>query len=127
MPVAWSLSPCVSPAGVLVDVLSSRDLRGIGRKGQEFERLWMIVREFKQAVRRDFPDKTPTKVNFVFGSEKMVDVLSKMNDGQEQTERHKGCCSTVACDSLSIPSMLFVCLSGVLRQPSSRVRVRVEE
>ena len=70
------------PAGVLVDVLSSRDLRGIGRRGQEFERLWLIVREFKEIVRKEFPDKTPREVNFVYGSEKMVDVLSKMNDGQ---------------------------------------------
>jgi len=37
----------VNQAGVLVDVLSSRDLRGIGRRGQDFELLWSIVREFK--------------------------------------------------------------------------------
>lgn len=95
------LSPRPPADGVLVDVLSSRDLRGIGRSGAEFERqwdsgerrdamrcdaiprrvrdettmddahslrhacdidsptagLWMIVREFKEVTRKQYPEK----------------------------------------------------------------------
>ena len=76
----------VNKDGVLVDVLSSRDLRGIGRRGQDFEMLWSIVREFKEHVRKQFPDKTPASVNYVTQDEKMVDVLSKMNDGQRDNQ-----------------------------------------
>jgi len=63
-------------------MLSSRDLRGIGSSGQSFERLWQIVRDFKQTVRAEYPDKTPRTLNWVGPEDKMKDVLAKMQDGQ---------------------------------------------
>jgi len=71
----------VNKEGVLVDSFSTRDLRGIGRRGEDFQNLWMIVREFKQAARARFPDKTPTSVHWVSPADSMLDVLSKMSDG----------------------------------------------
>jgi hypothetical protein len=48
--------------------------------------LWSIVRDFKTSVRQEFPDKTPQSVNFVVATDRMVDVLAKMQDGQHTTD-----------------------------------------
>lgn len=71
----------VNEKGVLVDTLSARDLRCIGAAGSEFERLWMIVREFKEQARQMFKEVTPHRQHWVAKDDRMIDILAGMSDG----------------------------------------------
>jgi CBS domain-containing protein len=71
----------VNDRGVLVDTLSARDLRCIGSGGGEFERMWMIVREFKETARQLFKEVTPARQHWVSQEDRMIDIISGMSDG----------------------------------------------
>lgn len=81
----------VNDAGVLVDQISVKDLRGVGSDGKNFARLFTTVRHFKDTIRQDFPiaaprahysrRRTPSSPLYVTPSATFVDVLRLMDDG----------------------------------------------
>ena len=60
-----SALPVVDEDGGLVDVLSIRDLRAIGKNGVLFYRLWDTVENFKILAREDYKKQTPSKMILV--------------------------------------------------------------
>lgn len=73
--------PVVDSRGVLVDNLSIRDLREIGKDATRFSTLWDNVQDFKADVRKRFPSQTPWSPIVVKESDSMFDVITKMDDG----------------------------------------------
>jgi len=71
----------VSSTGALVDVISVRDLRGIGCKVEHFERLWFSVKRFKKEVRDEFPNQTPFFPITCILEDDIQSVIKKFNDG----------------------------------------------
>jgi len=71
----------VNDSGVLVDTISIRDLRGIGTQADKYERLWLSVASFKEAVRREFKQQTPNKPITVDANNTFEDVIKAMDDG----------------------------------------------
>ena len=67
--------------GSLVDIVSVRDLRGIGVKAEHFERLWHSVKRYKDEVRREFHRQTPAKPIHVTQDNTLRDVIKRMDDG----------------------------------------------
>ena len=67
--------------GHLVDVLSVRDLRGLGVKAEHFERLWLSVRRYKEEVRKEFRRQTPPVPIHVTEDDSFERVISAMDDG----------------------------------------------
>lgn len=76
-----SALPVLNSQGVLVDVLSSRDLRGIGESGEHFRSLWKTVKDFKTEARARFPKKSPNGPYVVTQQTTLKEVLEKMDDG----------------------------------------------
>ena len=78
---------CVSGLGVvndkghLVDILSVRDLRGIGMKAEHFERLWQPVGRFKAETRSEFHRQTPPQPIHVSEDGSFERVIRLMDDG----------------------------------------------
>ena len=87
LPLSYPPSQCISGIGVtdekghLVDVLSVRDLRGIGVKAEHFERLWQSVKRFKQETRAEFHPQTPSQPIYVTEADSFERVLHLMDDG----------------------------------------------
>jgi len=71
----------VDAIGHLTDVISVRDLRGIGISAEKFHRLWYDVAFFKELVRTEFPRQTPEKPLWVTVDATLGDVLRLMDDG----------------------------------------------
>ena len=67
--------------GQLVDIISVRDLRGIGVKAEHFERLWHTVKAYKEEVRRDFRRQTPPAPIHVTENDTVEHVVRAMDDG----------------------------------------------
>ena len=64
-----------------MDIISVRDLRGIGVKAEHFERLWHSVKRYKDEVRREFHRQTPPKPIHVTRDNTLRDVVRRMDDG----------------------------------------------
>jgi len=73
--------PVLNNAGELIDVISVRDLRGIGPRAEHFERLWFPICRFKQAMRDEFKQQTPEKPITVWRSDSFRSLVRKMHDG----------------------------------------------
>lgn len=71
----------VDAAGVLIDTISIRDLRGIGSAAEDWTALWMQVKEFKQHCRTKFPSQTPATPIYVLKTNSLHDIIKKMDDG----------------------------------------------
>jgi CBS domain-containing protein len=71
----------VSERGTLVDTLSVADLRCLGLSTNNFERLYEPVKTFKQLVRQDFPNSTPSTPITVTLDNTFLDVIKAMDDG----------------------------------------------
>lgn len=81
----------VDDEGVLQNVLSATDLKGIGLSGQNMARLFKSVKLFKTLERIDFPKlnppshysakPTPRKALYVTPEETFGDVIRKLDDG----------------------------------------------
>ena len=67
--------------GALVDIISVRDLRGIGVKAEHFQRLWHSVKRYKEAVRAEFKRQTPPTPIRVTADDTLQSVIKKMDDG----------------------------------------------
>lgn len=67
--------------GALVDTLSVRDLRGMGPVAENFERLWLTVKEFKATCRQLYPSQTPASPIYVTLDDTIESVIRKMDDG----------------------------------------------
>ena len=64
-----------------MDILSVRDLRGIGVKAEHFERLWHTVHVYKQEVRTEFHRQTPPQPIHVTEDDTFERALRSMDDG----------------------------------------------
>ena len=62
----------------LIDMISTRDLRGMGPGGERFSFLWRSVRDFKAMVRRNFA--LAPRVPMVTRDSTFGEVISMMND-----------------------------------------------
>jgi len=65
-------------SGKLIDNISARDLRGIHTDAKVFWRLWSSVAEYKDMVRKDFPDKTPSTLVYALPTDTLYSVIEKM-------------------------------------------------
>jgi len=64
--------------GHLVDNLSLRDLRGIQPDVKVFYRLWNSITDYKEKLRKDYPDKTPSGVLNVLPTDTLYHVVELM-------------------------------------------------
>lgn len=71
----------VDGAGNLVDTLSVRDLRGIGSNAQNFMRLWLPVKAFKEEVRKQYERQTPKRPLVVTPNDTFEKIIENMFDG----------------------------------------------
>jgi CBS domain-containing protein len=67
--------------GKLTDVITQRDLRGIGRDGKNIYKLWSNVTTYKAELKSKFSSQTPQKLITAKLSDTLGDVLSKFFDG----------------------------------------------
>jgi len=70
-----------NPAGSLIDVLSVRDLRGMGTDGAKFWRLYEPVSAYKTLTRSLFPQQTPRHPLYVSECDTFERALKLMDDG----------------------------------------------
>jgi len=71
----------IDSIGHLTDVISVRDLRGIGMLAEKFHRLWYDVAFFKELVRSEFPKQTPEKPLYITKEATLGEILRLMDDG----------------------------------------------
>jgi len=65
----------------LVDVLTVRDLRGIGNNANRFKRLFLSVKAFKEYTRNEFGAQTPPAPLYVTPDATLAKVVQVMDDG----------------------------------------------
>jgi CBS domain-containing protein len=81
----------VDDEGVLTGSISVRDLRGVGVNGPFFSRLFRTVKEFKQTLKKDYPElgprghyyvgQIPLKGRYVTPNSTFEDCINLMSDG----------------------------------------------
>lgn len=59
----------------IVDVISARDLRGLGSSSLSFAGLLSSVKTLKETVRKQYPTQTPAQVQVVTGADTFEDLL----------------------------------------------------
>jgi len=71
----------VNAKGSLIDVVSVRDLRGMGTDGAKFWRLYETVATYKTLTRLQFPQQTPRNPLYVTEGDTIERVIKLMDDG----------------------------------------------
>lgn len=71
----------VNSRGVLIDTITTRDLRAIGTDADKYHRLWYDVNFFKELTRQEFKHQTPSKPLWVSEDDTLHRVIDLMDDG----------------------------------------------
>jgi len=71
----------LNDSGFIVDVISVRDIRGMGTDGAKWWRLFEPVSSYKALTRAAFPQQTPRRPLYVTANDTLERVIHLMDDG----------------------------------------------